>query len=271
MKGWIQIPAACCGLLPLAAGWGARAQNAAAETAPGVEAAPGGMQKRAYAIEVPVPQRVPVLPDDPESAIWEADPRVAFARAQREQRPLLLLFTADWNAKCLKLSEEVFATKSFNAFVKEHAVICYLNYPRNQTDAPDLFRQWKERFKVMGFPNLLVFDPEGGVVREITGYTSGRPVSYFNQLKEIVLPVKAATEERKAVLRKKGFRDWHSREGRVLFAAFVRHGGGLVTLRGVNGESWTVEFAALCDEDRRLVESFPEVDEVGGPAAGARP
>jgi hypothetical protein len=112
----------------------------------------GKEQARAYAIETPIPLRVPVRPDDPNSAVWEIDPRAAFAQAQREQRPLLLLFTADWNAKCLKLSEEVFSTKSFNDFVKDNAVICYLNFPRNQTDAHDLLRSWKERFKVLGFP-----------------------------------------------------------------------------------------------------------------------
>lgn len=224
----------------------------------------GEEQARAYAIETPVPQRVPVYPDDPQSALWEVDPRVAFARAQREQRPLLLLFTADWNPRSLKLSEEVFATKSFNEFVKQHVVICYLNYPRNQTDAHDLLRQWKERFKVMGFPNLLVFDPEGNVVREIAGYTSGKPVTYFNQLKEVVMPVVAATEERKAAMRKKGYRDWRNREGKTLFAHYVRWGGGLVTLRGVNGEAWTIQLATLSDADRVLVESFPPVGEAPG-------
>ncbi|MCB1087232.1 MAG: thioredoxin family protein [Verrucomicrobiae bacterium] len=240
-------------------------QNPAAPATPGspdagVRVSPE--KARAYAVETAIPQRVPVRPDDPHSAMWEVDPRVAFARAQREQRPLLLLFTADWNAKCLKLSEEVFSTKSFNDFVKENVVICYLNFPRNQTDAHPLFRDWKERFGVMGYPNLLVFDPEGHVVREITGYSTGKPVTYFNQLKEIVLPVVAATEERKAGLRKKGFRDWKNREGVPLFAAFVRWGGELLTLRGVNGDNWTVELGALSDEDQTLVRSFPQVGEV---------
>jgi hypothetical protein len=102
------------------------------------------------------------------------------------------------------------------------------------------------------------------VVREITGYTTGKPVSYFNQLKEIVLPLTAAAEERKAILRKKGFRDWRNREGKALFASFVRWGGDLLTLRGVNGETWTIELAALSAEDQALVRSFPQAGEVPG-------
>jgi thiol-disulfide isomerase/thioredoxin len=214
-------------------------------------------QTRAYAVGTSIPQRVPVRPDDPNSAMWEVDPRVAFAQAQREQKPLLLLFTADWNAKCLKLSEEVFSTKSFNEFARETAVICYLNFPRNQTDAPDLVREWKDRFKVMGFPNLLIFSPDGLVAREIGGYTVGKPATYFNQLKETTLPLVAEIEEKKATLRRKGYRNWKNKDGKILFAAFVRHGGGLVTLRGANEAQWTIETATLSPEDRQFVESFP--------------
>ena len=222
----------------------------------------GEVQERKSVREIARPQRVPIFQDDPESAWWEVNPHHAFNLAQRLQRPLLLLFTGDWNAKSKKLSEEVFATRSFNDFVNEHVVICYLNYPRNRNDAPDALRRWKEQFKVMGYPNLLVFDPDGNVVQDIVGYTTGRPVTYFNELKGIVLPLVDTIEEQKKELRKKGFRDWSNREGNQLFARFIRHGGGLVTLQGANLETWTIEIDTLSGEDRDLVESFPEVGEL---------
>lgn len=222
----------------------------------------GELEARKTIIENGLPERVPVRPDDPDSAVWEVNPHTAFSLAQRLQRPLLLLFTGDWNAKCLKLSEEVFTTKSFNDFAKENAVICFLNYPRNRTDAAPSLRRWKEQFKVMGYPNLLVFDPEGNVVQEITGYKTGRPVTYFNELKGIVLPLVASIEERKNEYRKKGFRDWKNQENVPLFARFVRRGGELVTLQGVNLETWTIEVAMLSDEDQELVKSFPAIEEI---------
>ena len=67
-----------------------------------------------------------VYPDDADSAWWETNVRYAFARAQREMKPLLLLFTAVWRPEAMHLSEEVFSTKSFNNYVKENLVICYL-------------------------------------------------------------------------------------------------------------------------------------------------
>ncbi len=224
----------------------------------------GEEQARSTILEGFTLRRVPVRPEDPDSAIWEANPHVAFALAQRLQRPLLLLFTADWNAKCLKLSEEVFSTKSFNEFAKEQVVICYLNYPRNRTDAPMSQRRWKEQFKVRGYPNLLVFNPEGEVVREITGYTPGKPVTYFNQLKSVVMPLIASVEERKAELRKRGFREWKNKKGTPLFARFVQRDEERVTLEGVNRKTWTVETATLADNDQALVNSFPAIEELVG-------
>ncbi len=231
----------------------------------------GEEMARSYVLENYDPQRVPVRMDDPESAIWEVNPHYAFALAQRLQRPLLLLFTAQWNAKCVKLSEEVFATKSFNELAKEHAVICYLDYPRNQTDAPPALRRWKDQFKVAGFPNLLIFNPEGEVVQDLTGYTTGKPVTYFNELKEVVMPLVVSIEERKNSLRKIGFRTWKNGEGQELFARFVRHGGGLVMLQGANRKTWTIPVAKLSEKDRELVSSFPEVEVIAGEQEPGQP
>src|SRR6056297_3401977 len=135
-----------------------------------------GFQGQARLIEEVVPERVPVYPDDPDSAWWEVNPHYAFDRAQREQKPLLLVFTGTWNPQAMALSEEVFATKSFNEFVKENLVICYLSYPKNYTDASETLRRIKEKFKVKGYPNTLIFNPNGEVQKGITGYRKGRPV-----------------------------------------------------------------------------------------------
>ncbi|MEM7601730.1 MAG: thioredoxin family protein, partial [Verrucomicrobiota bacterium] len=128
------------------------------------------MQSRAKVIENLRPERVQVYPDDPESAWWEINPHYAFDRAQREQKPLLLLFTGVWNSQAMALSQEVFATKSFNEYVKENLVICYLHYERNFTDNPDVLRRIKEKFKVRGYPNVLIFNPNGEVEQGIRGY-----------------------------------------------------------------------------------------------------
>lgn len=221
-----------------------------------------GFQGQARLIETIIPERVPVYPDDPDSAWWEVNPHYAFDRAQREQRPLLLVFTGTWNTQAMALSQEVFATKSFNEFVKENLVICYLSYPKNYTDAPQTLRRIKDKFKVKGYPNTLIFNPNGEVQKGITGYRTGRPVDYFNRLKAACLPVIESIESRKDELRKYGFRNWSNYLGKEIFARFIEHDKTHVVIQDASAQKWTVKINDLAPEDQKLVESFPAVDKL---------
>ncbi len=214
-------------------------------------------------IESERPERVPVYPDDPESAWWEINPHYAFDRAQREQKPLMLLFTGVWNTQAMALSQEVFSTKSFNEYVKENLVICYLSYPRNFTDAPDALRQIKDKFKVKGYPNVLIFNPNGEVERGIRGYRTGRPIDYFNQLVGACRPVLESIEVRRTRLVASGFRDWSNYLGKVVFARFIARDASQVMLQDASGQRWTLPLNDLSPDDQRLVESFPAVAKVG--------
>lgn len=208
-------------------------------------------------VEVERPERYALDPDDPESAWWEVNPSFAFLRAQREQKPLLLLFTAVWNPQAMALSEEVFATKSFSQYAKENLVICFLSYPRNYTDAPDALRRFKDKFKVKGYPNVLLFDPAGEVWKGIRGYRTGRPVDYFNDLVAACRPVLDSVAEQKARLVELGYRDWSNYLGKLLFAKFVeRDATHLVLLDGA-GQRWTLPINDLAPDDQRMAESFP--------------
>ncbi|MCB1205634.1 MAG: hypothetical protein KDN18_15335 [Verrucomicrobiae bacterium] len=222
------------------------------------------MQSDARVIEIDRPERVPVYPDDPESAWWEINPHYAFDRAQREQKPLLLLFTGVWNTQAMALSQEVFATKSFNEYVKEHLVICYLSYPRNYSDAPDALRKIKDKFKVRGYPNLLIFNPNGEVERGIRGYRTGRPVDYFNQLVTACTPVLESIKVQKAQLVTKGYRDWSNYLGKLVFAKFVERDATHTVLQDASGQRWTIPINDLAPDDQRMVESFPAVAKVAG-------
>jgi len=235
----------------------------ASPVAPAVKAnAPMGasvssMQSRAKVIENMRPERVQVYPEDPDSAWWEINPHYAFDRAQREQKPLLLLFTGVWNSQAMALSQEVFSTKSFNEYVKENLVICYLQYERNFTDNPDSLRRIKEKFKVRGYPNVVLFNPNGEVEQGIRGYRSGRPIDYFNRMRALCQPILESVEAQKQSLSGYGYRDWSNYLGKVIFAKFVEHDGAQVRLQDVSGEKWIIKLNDLAPDDQRLVESFP--------------
>ena len=221
-----------------------------------------GEKTSSQLIENERPERVRVFPDDPESAWWEINPSYAFARAQREQKPLMLLFTGVWNTQAMALSQEVFSTKSFNEYVKENLVICYLNYPKNITNAPDSLRMVKKKFNVKGLPNVLLFNPSGEVHRGLRGYRRGKPIDYFGRLKVACRPVLASIVVQRESLERRGYRDWSNFLGKVIFAKYLRRDDSHVALLDVSGKEWYIPMNDLSPEGQKLVRSFPKGEKI---------
>ncbi len=223
-------------------------------------AIPATVSDQAVARSGIVPKAVPVVPQGPaapNAAVWQRNPHQAFALAEKEQKPMLLLFTAQWNQHCQLLSSEVFASKTFNRYARENLVICFLDYPRDPLDTPDALRRLREKFKITGLPTLLVFDPDGHVVHQQTGYRTGRPVDYFEELKSVTDTQIAERAAKRKLLVDKGYRYWSNNEGKKIFAQFVQRTEDFVTLQSPSGEKWTLETSTLAPRDRLYAHSFP--------------
>ncbi len=231
-----------------------------------------GDQGKAEAFRAYVVPEIDLQPvqTQPDGAIWERNPSLAFRKAKALQRPLLLLFTARWNEGCQQLSEEVFSSKTFNSWAKEEVVLCFLDYPQNYNSSPESMKRVKERYEVRGYPNLLIFNPKGEVIREIKGYRPGRPVDYFNQLEGATDPLIQHLDRRREELSLRGFRVWTNQREGQLFARFVRRDSLMFTLQGPDGEQWTLPMNTLKREDHQFALSFPGIDELA-PAAKDQP
>ncbi len=118
-----------------------------------------------------------------EVARWERNPDRAFHKAKALDRPLLMLFTGlAWSENARTLGDEVFLSRSFNAFARQELALAFLDYPRNPSNAPPALRKLKERFRVSGFPTIIVLDPSGLEIHRQTGYAEGKPRDYFEEL-----------------------------------------------------------------------------------------
>lgn len=242
-------------VLPLA-GFPPQIHAQESPTPPTPPAAPDDPVPRSGIVPRAVPV-VPQIPGDPNAAVWERNPHQAFALAKKTQKPMLLLFTGQWNSHCQILSSEVFASKTFNRYAKENLVICFLDYPRDPLDTPEALRQLKEKFKINGLPVLLVFDPDGHVIHQQTGYRAGRPVDYFKELKAVTDTQLTELAAKRKILVSKGFREWTNNKGQKFFALFVQRTESSVTLKSPSGEKWTLETSTLSPEDRLYAQSFP--------------
>ena len=123
------------------------------------------------------------------SDIWQTDFEKASETAKNENKFMLVDFSgSDWCGWCVKLDNEVFSKPEFEKFAKENLVCVMLDFPQTTKLKKSLEKQNQalaKKFKIKGFPTVLVLNPNGDVV-EKTGYQKGGPEKYVSFIKEVI-------------------------------------------------------------------------------------
>lgn len=123
-----------------------------------------------------------------EHANWLTDFDKAQAQARQEGKFLLMEFTgSDWCPPCKALAKEVLETSKFAGWAKNSQVVLLkLDFPRKTplSEAQSKHnRQIQEKFKIEGYPTLIVLDPSGKEVARTSGYNRGAPEDVYTWLK----------------------------------------------------------------------------------------
>lgn len=108
---------------------------------------------------------------------FEGDTQQAFMAARQQDKPLFLYWGAQWCPPCHELKATVFSEPSFIAKSRQFIAV-YLD-----GDSPGA-QQQAERFKVMGYPTLVVFNAEG---LELTRIPNGLDLSAYATVLDSVL------------------------------------------------------------------------------------
>lgn len=124
---------------------------------------------------------------------WLTDLAEAKKIAAKEGKPILVYFTGStWCGPCKLIHDEVLPSAIFAEFARRH-VLVMVDYPpfpersaekvkANQALAQRM--ELKERFKVPGFPTMLVLSSTGEEKARKTGYAKGLgPAAYLAGLK----------------------------------------------------------------------------------------
>ena len=182
----------------------------------------------------------------------------------------------------IALTDDLLATPEFNAFASSRMVLARLFYPIGSPGSeftPErlaALKQFKEYFKVNGFPCLLLLDENGRELERIKGYVRvktgrGEELSSALPLMERLRvaverreAVVAAGDERRQRLEAQQYRDWTSQAGSRLFGKLVSSAGGEVVLRDEIGGLRRVALEQLSIVDQAWIWRQPK----GGLAVG---
>jgi protein disulfide-isomerase len=116
---------------------------------------------------------------------WETNFEQAIKEAKKNDKKLLVNFTgSDWCGWCKKLDAEVFSKPEFAEYAKENLILVKLDFPkRKQLPQAEQEQNNKlvRKYKVKGFPAILLMDVEENVILE-TGYQYGGVAKYIEHL-----------------------------------------------------------------------------------------
>ncbi|MBE7540433.1 MAG: thioredoxin family protein [Opitutaceae bacterium] len=139
----------------------------------------------APAVKPQPPQGIPASP--PELRWTESFPE-AINLAKETDRKVFMFFTgSDWCVWCKRLEAEVLSTPQFARFAPERFVLLKVDFPKSTQQPEDLVAQNQalaKRFRVNGFPTVIVFSADGKRLADL-GYEPGGPAPFIEKLSMI--------------------------------------------------------------------------------------
>ncbi len=93
---------------------------------------------------------------------WTTDLEKAFRQAKAEKKSVLVEFTgSDWCPPCIFMRQNVFSKKEFVAEASKNFVLVELDFPNGDPAMKEKNMPFAEKYRVEGFPTVIVFTPEG--------------------------------------------------------------------------------------------------------------
>jgi len=119
---------------------------------------------------------------------WMTNHAKALEKAKAEKKIVLMDFTgSDWCGWCIRLDKEIFSQKEFKDYAAKNLVLLKLDFPRKKALSAELQKQneqLNDKYKVEGFPTVIVLDSEGKQVGQL-GYMEGGPSAFIAALKKL--------------------------------------------------------------------------------------
>ena len=221
------------------------------------------------------PAGQPAIPDPlaniQEAAHWHRSPREARSMAQKEGKPMLLVFGGfNWSPACQALNNDLFTNEQFNQYAATNLVLSFINVPTrssfsslgsnstdNKAQQMEAIKAYRSFLKIRSLPTIILFDADGHEVDRMVGYNFNKALR-LNSLAKAVSRIEISTKnliaqrakleaKRKTLADLQNYRIWTTRTGKTLFAKLL--GDMIVEAPTEKDEFATEKVAVLMDED----------------------
>lgn len=200
---------------------------------------------------------------------WYVSYSKARRAAMRSGKPLLVWFTdTQFSPLCRSLDSEVFSKENFGEWAQGALVRLRLDFNvkgvsrgQGQSAMDDKIRkenyleELKRRYKVQGFPTVLLLTPDGKVAARYRGYRKSYFDFYEGRLKNDTGKAVNLHADWRRSMSERGYREWTDQKGRKVFAKLSRYNSGQMILVEPDGRNIRANENRLSDADRAWVAS----------------
>jgi thioredoxin-related protein len=197
---------------------------------------------------------------------WVSSYQEARRESMREGKPLLIWFTktgSPGSPMCARLQREVFAKADFEKWAKEKLVRLKIDATGGKREVDEFGQltgsvtarrkyaeRLKKQFDVLGYPTLVVLQPDGAVYTRERGFSRGGKSELWGKLKNAALTIdhNHGVWERK--MAKRGYRKWLGMNDEVVFAKLTRYYNGNLWLTEPDGNVVKTSQKYLSKNDR---------------------
>lgn len=200
----------------------------------------------------------------------------SYAEARRESmrtgKPVLMFFTSSKNSSSsATIKRELFAAHDFTAWAKENVIRLRIDVDGGSMERGRLSestikrrnyaQKLKKQFHVLGYPTVVILQPDGSVYSQERGYSRGEKNELWGKLKNARLTIEHNHEIWKRRMEKKGYRDWTGKNERVVFAKLLRYHEGKMILVEPDGNRVKTSTLGLSSKDRAWIITEKEKSE----------
>ncbi|MDB6021779.1 MAG: trxA [Pedosphaera sp.] len=124
-----------------------------------------------------------------ETGDWLTDLPKALVQAKSDKKMVFMDFTgSDWCPGCIDLHNKVLTKPEFAAYAKTNLVLMLVDFPQKGQQTEELKQENKalsEKYKVEGFPTLVVLGADGAVLGKIEGYSGESPKEFIAKIEKL--------------------------------------------------------------------------------------